>query len=340
MSKNKLHLSLLLMIFLSSVFGLKAQVGLPLYSDYLSDNIILLHPSASGLGKGAKLRLTHRQQWATQDDSPSFQTISYTTALGEKSGIGGVVFNDRNGYHKQLGLNLMYAYKLKFNDSQSRYRYKKDLNQLTFALSANYVQQSVDQRSFIIPDPIISQTVQNQGFFNTDFSIAYHYKDGYSYLTVDNLMTNKQQTNNPSYQNLNRRKYIFNAGYFFGSGRKLQFEPSILFQYNAVTHEQFMDINTKAFRTMGRNKRIWMAMSYRARFDKEVLSRMNQFTPIVGVEIDQYLMAYTYTQQLGPLLFGQGSYHQVTFGYRFKMSRLRNKKLNGRINEYLYKSDN
>ena len=41
-----------------------AQETLPIYSDYLSDNVYLVHPSAAGIGNCGKIRLTGRNQWA------------------------------------------------------------------------------------------------------------------------------------------------------------------------------------------------------------------------------------------------------------------------------------
>ena len=40
-----------------------SQEILPVYSDYLSDNYFLLHPSMAGAANCAKVRLTGRQQW-------------------------------------------------------------------------------------------------------------------------------------------------------------------------------------------------------------------------------------------------------------------------------------
>ncbi|TDA83429.1 type IX secretion system membrane protein PorP/SprF, partial [Halomonas marinisediminis] len=50
---------------------------MPIYSDYLSDNVYLVHPAAAGVGNAAKLRLTHRQQWSDNENAPSLQTLSY-----------------------------------------------------------------------------------------------------------------------------------------------------------------------------------------------------------------------------------------------------------------------
>ena len=49
-----------LILFFTSVFFIAeglSQETLPIYSDYLSDNVYLVHPSAAGIGNTGKLRL-------------------------------------------------------------------------------------------------------------------------------------------------------------------------------------------------------------------------------------------------------------------------------------------
>jgi hypothetical protein len=51
-----------------------AQEGIAVYSDYLSDNYYLIHPSMAGASNCGKIRLTGRQQWFGQEDAPALQT--------------------------------------------------------------------------------------------------------------------------------------------------------------------------------------------------------------------------------------------------------------------------
>ena len=71
----------------------------------------------AGASNCSKIRLTARQQWFGQNDAPSLQTISFNTALGQerKSGVGVILFNDKNGYHSQKGIKFTYAYHLMFS---------------------------------------------------------------------------------------------------------------------------------------------------------------------------------------------------------------------------------
>ena len=111
-----------------------AQEGVPVYSDYLSDNYYLIHPSMAGAANCAKVRLTARKQWFGQEDAPQLQTLSFNGRVSDRAGAGIIVFNDKNGYHSQKGLKVSYAYHLLFS------RDEIDLNQLSFGLSAGVIQ--------------------------------------------------------------------------------------------------------------------------------------------------------------------------------------------------------
>ena len=63
--------------------SISAQEGLPIYSDYLTDNYYLLHPSMAGVSNCNKIRLTGRQQWFGDEDAPSLQTMSINGRIGE-----------------------------------------------------------------------------------------------------------------------------------------------------------------------------------------------------------------------------------------------------------------
>jgi hypothetical protein len=60
--------------------------GIAVYSDYLSDNYYLIHPSMAGAANCAKIRLTARKQWFGQADAPELQTISFNGRVSEKAG--------------------------------------------------------------------------------------------------------------------------------------------------------------------------------------------------------------------------------------------------------------
>ena len=323
----------IIFVFLLGQNVVKAQGTLPIYSDYLSDNVYLIHPAAAGIGNSSKLRLTHRQQWSGNVDAPSLQTVSLHNKFGNRVAVGGIIFNDKNGFHSQVGVQGTYAYHLNFGRDDA-------LNQISFALSATYVQNSVDQRSFAIPDPVISRIVESDSYFNADFSAAYHYLDGYAYFTTKNLLLNTRSSIASTNSSINLRRYIFNAGYFFGWGKRFQIEPSMMVQFAERTEEITVDVNAKVYRILDRNKRIWVAASYRRSFDNNNLEEFSQITPIVGFELDRYLLSYTYTQQIGDITFQNGGYHQFTLGINLFSKRPKDRGYIPRFNPFIYKNDN
>ena len=80
---NRLLLISILGVFTHSV---SAQEGLPIYSDYLTDNYYLLHPSMAGVNlQGIKIRMTSRKHWLDQINAPNLQTLSIDARLNNRS---------------------------------------------------------------------------------------------------------------------------------------------------------------------------------------------------------------------------------------------------------------
>jgi len=304
---------LLLFGFYFVFYHTYAQEVFPIYSDYLSDNVFLIHPSAAGIGNCGKLRLTYRQQWVGAEEAPSLQTLSFHTKITEKAAIGGIVFNDENGFHAQRGIIGSFAYHLNFG---------RDIGseQLSFGISFMYLQNTFDQRNFTssIYDPAITQGIESSGYYNADFSIAYHYFDAFSYFTVKNLLLSPRNFYNNTYESLNLRRYLLTLGYFFENSRRensFQFEPSIMGQYIENTGEIFADFNIKVYKDFKDNKQIWAVLSYRQSFENNEIESFKQITPILGINFNKFMVSYTYSHQVGDIVYDASGSHQFTIGY-------------------------
>jgi type IX secretion system PorP/SprF family membrane protein len=285
-----------------------SQEGIPVYSDYLSDNYYLLHPSMAGAANCAKIRLTARKQWFDQADAPALQTLSFNGRVGDQSGVGIILFNDKNGYHSQKGAKLTYAHHIMFS------RDDIDLNQLSFGMSADFFQSQLDETEFLQSgdfDPIINGTiVQDASYFNVDFGASYNYLDFYVHGTVQNAIETKRKIYTDS-ESANLRKYLLSAGYVFGDKDRILWEPSIMFQLIDKTKERFLDLNIKAYKTLDFGK-VWGVLSYR-RSGRSAQS-LQYITPIIGININKFMFAYTYTYLAGDINFGTGGFHQITLG--------------------------
>lgn len=297
--------AIIFLFFFSSSLSVLGQETLPIYSDYLSDNVFLIHPSAAGIGTCGKIRLTGRKQWQGVDNAPELQTLSFHNKFGEKAAMGFVIFNDKNGYHSQKGVQATYAYHLDVGNGSV-------FEQLSFGLSATAVQNQSDQRTFF-GDRTVQQLIESASYFNADFSVAYHRAGFSSYFTVKNLLLSAKNNLNSSLEPLDLRNYIFSAGYFFDYREKVQFEPSLMLQLKEGTGEVIADFNIKAYKNFNKAQ-LWAALSYRRSFDKGAIENLNYLSPIVGVNYNQMMISYTYTKQLGDIVFSDTGYHQITLG--------------------------
>ncbi len=309
-------------LILILVFGLtsKAQEGIPVYFDYLADNYYLVYPSMAGIAEGTKVRLTARKQWFNVDEAPSLQTLNFNSRIGDRSGIGAILFNDANGYHSQTGFKATYAHHLQLAGDF------RTLNQLSFGLSAGVILSSLDETEFrsVIPDPIVTGTKNTTSYFNVDLGVSYNIFEFYAHAAILNVLgSGRDLYTAAEFDNL--RRYLLSAGYVFGS--KTRIEPSVLFQLTDFTKEKTIDFNAKVYRDVSFGT-VWGGLSYRRSFDGAQFQtnggfgeqRLQLFTPIIGVNVNQFLFSYNYSYQSGDIRFDNGGFHQITLGYEFGQS--------------------
>ena len=301
------------------------QEGIPIYSDYLTDNYYLIHPSMAGVANCAKARLTARQQWFGIDDAPNLQTLSINGRIGDGPvAVGGIVFNDANGYHSTVGGYATFAYHLMFS------RNELDLNMLSFGLSAGFLQYKLDETSWLAPgdplDPIVEGIEQSATNFNIDFGFSYHFIDFYAHFTAKNILENEGiNINDQGFEFKNLRTYLVSAGYTISKyGSDWSYEPSLMYMYRDATEESSIDINLKVYREVDFGK-VWGGLSYRRSLDgAEFLDdsgissqKLQYITPFLGVDYNQFVFAYTYSYQANTINFNTGGFHQITLGYNF-----------------------
>ncbi len=310
----------LILLLLSSFYGF-SQDGIPIYSDYFSDNLYLIHPSMAGAATHNQLRLTARQQWFDQSEAPNLQTLSFNARLGDQSGVGIILYNDKNGYHSQTGGYITYAHHIMFSRSEA------DLNQLSFGLSAGLTQSRLDETQFDLTDfdPVIAGIIQSTSYFNVDAGLSYNFLDFSGHFTVKNIIFQNRSIYTEKFESNNQRKYLISAAYAIGEyGADWSYEPSFLFQWSERTGEQAVDVNFKAYRTMDFGQ-LWGGLSYRRSLDgaeylngEEVkVQKLQYFTPVLGVNYKNFMFAYTYSYQAGNVKFQSGGFHQITLGYDF-----------------------
>jgi hypothetical protein len=103
-----------------------------------------------------------------------------------------------------------------------------------------------------------------------------------------------------------------------------------MFMYRDATEEASFDINLKAYKTVDFGK-VWGGLSYRRSLDgaefrdgSGVSSQKLQYiTPILGVEVNNFVFAYNYSYQANSVVFNNGGFHQLTLGFNFNCGKER-----------------
>ena len=313
------RIKLVIVLFFITISAF-SQEGIPVYSDYLSDNYYLIFPSMAGASNCSKLRLTARKQWFDQEDAPALQTLSYNGRVGERSGVGAILFNDVNGYHSQFGFKATYANHIMFS------RDEVDLNQLSFGVNVGVNQSQLDETDFQNSgdyDPALGNIEQHASYFNLDIGASYNLLD-FSFNAVVKNVLETRQTLYTEYESDNLRKFIVSGGYIFGNADKILLEPSLLYQYVDKTRESSLDMNLKAYKNLEMGQ-LWGGLSYRQSFDgAEYLNgsgtgsqKLHYINPLLGFNYKNFMFAYSYTHLLGEVQYGNSGFHQLTLGINF-----------------------
>ena len=332
-----------LFFFLSLFFALSSssQEGLPIYTDYLTENYYLLHPSMAGVNlEGIKIRMTSRKHWLDQPNAPNLQTFSIDSRLNNRNGVGMILFKDENGYHAQTGLSLTYAHHINFNEDRSRMNEPNlfnygSINQLSFGLSIGGVQNSLDQTSFAPfvgeVDNLITQVMESSGYFNMDIGVSYVNFNYFAHLTLKNVLFSPSNIYGDEVYDFSKNytsfiKYVASFGYLFFTESPFSFEPSVLFHGSKLTSEKAIDLNLKSYYNLDYGY-LWLGLSYRQSFDgaqyldgEKIGKQTYQLvTPIFGVSYKDFVFSYNYSYQRGNIVLGNGGFHQLTLGYNIDL---------------------
>lgn len=316
--KKYIHTSHFWILILCFSWTGAAQEIIPTYSDYLTDNLFLLYPSLAGGANRSQLRLTARQQWFDVDDAPGLQTLTINGRLGNREGVGAIIFNDHNGNFSKSGAYGAFAYHLRLPSGDL------ELHRLSFGISAGVIQHRLDQSGFSQPDPILGQENTSVTYANMDVGMSYFRKDLYVHFAAKNLLPVTRELFNSDNIAVNQRKYFLTAGYIISPSYDWFIEPSVMFQFGEETGEKAADVNLKGYRNFDFGQ-VWAGLSYRQGLDKleEDRENLRYVTPFAGVEFRSFLIGYTYSQQFNEIVMSNSGFHQITLGYNFGAPRAR-----------------
>ncbi len=295
----------LTMAFFISAFVLKGQeLTIPQLSQYLADNPFVMSPTYAGIGDHVKIRLNGLTQWVGIKDAPDTQSLAADMRIGEKSGIGTLLYNDSNGETKQRGARLSFAHHLTLD------RYDDEF--LSFGLSYNFNQFRIDIQNFDALDPSVTddRATTNHNF---DVGMLYRFDKFYFSANASNILNKDLSKFNPVFEPNRLRNYYVYTGYRYMKNRnsKVEVEPSILYQLFESDGRSVTDLNLK-FRFYDFEDYYYAGINYR--FLNDQIGNPLYIAPIAGLKKSNFYFGYSYQVILNEILGYSSGTHVVTIG--------------------------
>jgi bacteroidetes-specific putative membrane protein len=299
-----------IVLFILAVFacGTKAfsqELTLPQQNQYLADSEFLIAPTYAGIGDFVRLRLSGVTQWVGVKGAPDYQSLAGDMRLGERSGAGLMLYNDRNGHTTQMGGKATFAHHLTVD------RYDNHFISFGISYALNTFKIDIDKFNRAIPD----QAVTNDRFtvnHNFDVAVLYRYKGWFMNLSALNIL-NKDIERFYKEEPKALRNYLVYAGYRYKKDKRSNFEiePSLLYQYYESDGRSTTDFNIK-FRWMDMQDYYWVGANYRSLND-QILRPLN-IGPMAGLKRGMLYFAYSYQLTLNEIIGYNSGTHMIALG--------------------------
>lgn len=296
---KRIRLILLILITFINASGRAQQ--LPLYSQYMM-NGYLLNPAIAGFEGYTEINLTAREQWIGLANAPKTHALSAQTRISNNSflfknaffkklirrettrgrvGLGGYIYNDKNGPIDRTGLQLTYTYHINISESL-----------LSFGLSGTLFQLGVNMDDAVVDEEFDRLLGQASGkLFVPDANFGVHYINSnyYAGLSIAQLLQSSLQFGKAGYDDYKiHRHYFLTGGYIYKINEDFVIEPSILLKATEVPGFQ-MDINSKVYY----KNDYWGGISVRAGGGAIIL--------MGGARVDKFYFGYALDISLSPI---------------------------------------
>ncbi|MEP0214651.1 MAG: type IX secretion system membrane protein PorP/SprF [Cellulophaga sp.] len=297
----------ILSLFAGTMLSNAQELNSPQLSQYLADNPFVLSPTYAGIGDHVKIRMNGLAQWVGIEDAPRTQSLAADARIGNKSGLGLFLYNDKNGYTKQQGARISFAHHLTLN------RYEDEF--LSFGISYNFNQFRLDIQEFnLIANPDNAVT-DDRSTTNHNFDVGFLYRKNKFYASVNaSNLVNKDITNfNETFEPNALRNYYIYSGYRYKKSRSSdwEIEPSVLYKMFESDGRSETDLNLK-FRKYDFEDYYYAGVNYR--FLNDQIGKPLYLAPFAGLKKDNYYFGYSYQIILNDILNYSTGTHVITIG--------------------------
>lgn len=310
---KKIIISFLLMAVTS---GYSQELNLPVFTQYLADNPFVVSPTFAGIGDNLRIRANGLTQWVGIKDAPDNQSLYADLRVLDRSGVGISLYNDKNGYTKQVGAKISFAHHLILDYYSKQY--------LSLGISYNLNNFKIDIDKFNttsenpFPDPYVTnnRSVSNNNF---DVGALYRNKTFYFSFNASNILNKQIDKFDGLEPNLLRNYQIYTGYVFKGKeNNRIEYEPSVYYQLFEGDKRSSTDLNFK-FRQYNRYEDYyWIGVSYRFLNDQAFKPLM--LGPMVGFKKSDFYFGYSYQASLNQIGTYSSGTHVVTIGFDFLQS--------------------
>lgn len=306
-----------ILIFIIISASLSGQ-QLPIYSQYLY-NKFLINPAVAGSDGYTSISMSAREQWIGYSGAPRTVSVSMQTRMLKKGyrikktgsnkqvfkpksdgkvGLGGYVFNDKNGLIQRTGFQLSYAYHM----------WLKKETQLSMGLGFTGYHFRINEEEIDFEDPNEPwlNSDLRRGIFVPDVTFGMHLLNArYSFgFSAAQLFEASAKVGSDAYNNykVDRHYYLFGS-YDFSSGARNIIQPSFLIKMSEQLKPQADIGATYIF-----NEDFWTGLAFRT---------SGAIITTVGVKYQNIYIGYAFDftlQEIQRVTYGT---HELNFAIKF-----------------------
>lgn len=271
-------------------------------------NDFVFNPAVAGtVNEKIVTRATYRRQWVGIFDGaePTTMLISgHSNIYSNNMGLGLMIYNDKTGPNKSLGLQLSYAYHIPLDNKE------ENPTKLSLGISGQLLQRSIDVSELNAYDANDPQALADNSQFNGDANFgAYLYNEKYFVgVSALQLIQSKYQLTEANTNSITDAMHFYaTGGYRFNliRDKEIDLQPTVILKYVENDALNF-EINARGiYRDM-----YWLGLGYR---DSDAVSLL------LGVDLENSLsIAYSYdliTSELNSV--SRAGSHELSIGYNF-----------------------
>ena len=326
----KLKFSILLSLCLT-ITVLQAQ-QFPVYSQYVFNEYIM-NPAVAGTVDHVPIRITYRDQWTGFTDiqgnnvAPKTFTFSGHTAISDKLGLGGFMYNDVTGPISQSAAQISYSWRACLSKQSCFWEKKKFLS---LSYGTRFMQFSYDDTQTtswneyfgLEDDPVLPNVIETDFLISHVVSSYFYTEYFYAGFSAQNLFARPLKIKSDlNFENQLTPEYNFIAGAYLPITEDKTFglEPSILTKTTNWSDTQ-VDICARVIYL----NNVWAGLSYR--------TSENAYAFLFGFEMGDMFIGYSYDTAVQGISNYTGGTHELALGINLAtFSRFENVRLKSRF---------